>query len=63
MDSLQLDISSNRRAPGTRSPVRMCWLDEMKSLFKRIDGAREMGCYLDPSLKVRLNAEKVLIRV
>ena len=32
VDSLLLDISSNRRAPGTGSPIRMCWLDEMKSL-------------------------------
>ena len=61
VERLLLDISSNRRAPGAGSPVRMCWLDEMKSLFKRIDGAREMGCHLDPSLKVRLNAEKALI--
>ena len=61
VDILLLEISANRRVPGIGSPTRLCWLDEMKSLFKRIDQAREMGCHLDPSLKARLNAEKALL--
>ena len=61
VDILLLEISAKRRVPGIGSPTRNCWLDEMKSLFKRIDQARETGCHLDPSLKARLNAEKALL--
>ena len=61
VDILLLEISANRRLPGIGSPTRLCWLDEMKSLFKRIDQARETGCHLDPSLKARLNAEKAFL--
>ena len=40
----------------------MCWLDEIRGLYKRIDMARELGCTLDMSLKTtRLSAEKALI--
>ena len=55
------EISSKRRAAGTGSPIRMCWLDEIRALYKRIDMARELGCTLDSSLKTRLTAEKALI--
>ena len=61
VERLLLEISSYRRAPATGSPTRTCWLDEMKSLFKRIDFARENGCLLNSSLKARLNAEKALL--
>merc|ERR1712101_38439 len=47
--------------PGIGSPQRLCWLDEIKSLHKRIDLAREAGCQLDATLKARLNQEKALL--
>ena len=61
VDILLSEISANRRVPGIGSPQRNCWLDEIKSLHKRIDQAREAGCHLDPSLKARLNQEKALL--
>ena len=61
VERLLLEISSYRRAPATGSPTHTCWLDEMKSLFKRIDFAQENGCMLNSSLKARLNAEKALL--
>ena len=61
VETLLSEISSTRRAPGTGSPIRLCWLDEIRALYKRIDMARELGCTLDSSLKTRLTAEKALI--
>ena len=61
VEALLAEISSKRRAVGTGSPLRMCWLDETRALYKRIDIARELGCVLDSNLKVRLTAEKALI--
>merc|ERR1711888_196257 len=58
---LLADISSNRRLPGINSSQRLCWLDEIKSLHKRIDLAREARCHLDAALKARLNQEKSLL--
>ena len=50
-----------RRAPSIGSSIRLCWLDEIRALFRRIDIARELGCILDMSLKSRLTADKSLI--
>ena len=61
VEVLLCEISSKRRQPGVGSPQRLCWLDEIKSLQKRIDLAREFGCTLDVSLKSRLNQEKSLL--
>ena len=61
VEALLAEISSKRRAVGTGSPIRMCWLDETRALYKRIDMARELGCILDSTLKARLTAEKALI--
>ena len=61
VETLLCEISSNRRVPGIGSPQRLCWLDEIKSLHKWIDLAREAGCLLDASLKSRLNQEKSLL--
>jgi len=61
VDTILADISSNRRLPGINSPQRLCWLDEIKSLQKRIDLAREAGCHLNAGLKARLNQEKSLL--
>ena len=61
VETLLAEISSKRCAAGTGSPIRMCWLDEIRALYKRIDMARELGCNLDSTLKTRLTAEKALI--
>ena len=61
IETLLSEVSSMRRAPSTGSPIRLCWLDEIRALYKRVDMARELGCNLNSSLKTRLTAEKALI--
>ena len=47
IETLLSEVSSMRRAPSTGSPIRLCWLDEIRALYKRVDMARELGYNLN----------------